>query len=120
MSTPTQTYTPPDPDLSVNVPNMNPTVTHPDRCSSDVDSGLVAARRHIYYTNERGTRFNMTALHRMNMHYLRKRILDEAGEFFVRGGVDDGLSGSLAALMRDYCMFFFPFLSLFPLFFPLL
>jgi len=98
---------------------MNPTVTRP-ASASGVDSGLAAARRHIYYTNERGTRFNMTALHRMNMHYLRKRILDEAGEVFVRGGVDDNLSGSLAALMRDYCMLFLPFLSLFLLFSPLL
>lgn len=69
-------------------------------------SGVAAARRHIFYTNERGTRFNLTALHRMNMHYMRKRILDEASEVFRTGDMHDGLSDSLAKLMRDYCSFF--------------
>ncbi|KAK0611885.1 hypothetical protein B0T14DRAFT_337850 [Immersiella caudata] len=62
-----------------------------------------AGRKHTFYANERGTRFNIVALHRMNMHYLRKRIIDEAATIFKNGVMDDENSKKLTSLMRDYC-----------------
>ncbi|KAK1754469.1 hypothetical protein QBC47DRAFT_383989 [Echria macrotheca] len=62
-----------------------------------------AARRHIFYTNERGERFNMTALHRMNLHYLRKRILDATATILKKGAMDDSDSDALTSLMQSYC-----------------
>jgi hypothetical protein len=64
-----------------------------------VDTG----RRHTFYANERGVRFNLVALHRMNMHYLRKRLIDEAGTIFTNGSMDDDNSRTLTGLMKDYC-----------------
>lgn len=62
-----------------------------------------AARPHIFYTNERGERFNIVALHRMNMHYLRKRIMDETASILTRGAMDDDSSRVLTSLIQDYC-----------------
>lgn len=62
-----------------------------------------AGRRHVFYSNERGERFNITALHRMNMHYLRKRMLDEAVAVLKKGEMDDGNSEALTRLIQGYC-----------------
>lgn len=61
-------------------------------------------RRHTFYANERGVRVNLVALHRMNMHYLRKRLVDEAATIFRKGEMDDDNSRALTGLMRDYCL----------------
>ncbi|KAL8320649.1 hypothetical protein RB597_007083 [Gaeumannomyces tritici] len=60
-------------------------------------------RRHTYYANERGERINLVALHRMNMQYLRMRLLDEAVDMFKRGDMDDDNSKRVTSLMQDYC-----------------
>ena len=65
-----------------------------------VDTG----RRHTFYANSRGVRFNLVALHRMNMHYLRKRLIDESAKIFTKGSMDDDNSKVLTDLMRDYCL----------------
>ncbi|KAJ9158123.1 Ribonuclease H [Coniochaeta hoffmannii] len=62
-----------------------------------------AGRRHIFYANERGERFNITAVHRMNMHYLRKRIMDETMSILDRGEMSNGNSDALTTLIQDYC-----------------
>ncbi|KXX82087.1 Ribonuclease H [Madurella mycetomatis] len=62
-----------------------------------------AGRRHIFYANERGERFNITAVHRMNMHYLRKRIMDETASILNQGSMDDENSKTLTSLIQDYC-----------------
>ncbi|PKS08598.1 hypothetical protein jhhlp_004984 [Lomentospora prolificans] len=62
-----------------------------------------AARRHIYYAHERGERFNITALHRMNLHYMRKRLIDETAVILKKGEMDDENSKTLTSLIRDYC-----------------
>jgi len=64
-----------------------------------------AGRRHIFYANERGERFNITAVHRMNMHYLRKRIMDETMSILDRGEMSNGNSDALTTLIQDYCLF---------------
>ncbi|KAL8382205.1 hypothetical protein RB595_006133 [Gaeumannomyces hyphopodioides] len=60
-------------------------------------------RKHTYYLNERGERINLVALHRMNMQYLRMRLLDEAIDIFKRGEMDDENSKMVTSLMQDYC-----------------
>lgn len=76
--------------------------TTTSRTSKDlVDLG----KRHAFYTNRNGDRFNLVALHRMNMHYLRKRLLDQAAVVFGNGEMTDKDSELLTSLMRDYCMF---------------
>ena len=62
-----------------------------------------AGRRHIFYANKRGERFNITAVHRMNMHYLRKRIMDETMSILEKGEMSDGNSEALTSLIQDYC-----------------
>ncbi len=64
-----------------------------------------AGRRHIFYANERGERFNITAVHRMNMHYLRKRIMDETMSILKKGEMTDGNSEALTSLIQNYCLF---------------
>jgi uncharacterized protein (DUF1786 family) len=61
-------------------------------------------RPHVYYSNVRGERVNLTAIHRMNMHYLRKRILDETISIFQSGEMTDENSKALTCLIQDYCM----------------
>ena len=63
-----------------------------------------AGRRHIFYANERGVRVNLVAVHRMNMHYLRKRLIDETATILKKGEMDDDNSRALTGLMRDYCL----------------
>ena len=60
-------------------------------------------RSHTFYKNVRGERFNLVALHRMNMHYLRKRLLDESATIFAAGEMKDENSKALTSLMQDYC-----------------
>ncbi|KAK0649221.1 hypothetical protein B0T16DRAFT_456651 [Cercophora newfieldiana] len=81
------------PDVEASIPITDPI------SKAVVDTG----RRHTFYTNERGVRFNLVALHRMNMHYLRKRLIDEAAIIFKNGAMDDDNSRALTGLMRDYC-----------------
>jgi hypothetical protein len=64
-----------------------------------------AGRRHIFYANKRGERFNITAVHRMNIHYLRKRIMDETMSILKKGETDDGNSQALTSLIQNYCLF---------------
>ncbi|KAB5583415.1 hypothetical protein GE09DRAFT_1278640 [Coniochaeta sp. 2T2.1] len=61
------------------------------------------ARRHTFYTNPNGDRFNLVALHRMNMHYLRGRLLDSAAGVFAKEAMTDADSKELTSLMSDYC-----------------
>ncbi|KAK3393404.1 hypothetical protein B0H63DRAFT_458145 [Podospora didyma] len=84
--------------MAPNDEEANPVIADPVS-KSTVD----AARRHIFYLNERGERFNMTALHRMNMHYMRKRILDETMTILKKGEMNDGNSEALSLLMQNYC-----------------
>ncbi len=74
----------------------------PPKTSKDlVDLG----RRHSFYTKGDGdNRFNLVALHRMNMHYLRGRLLSQAAVVFGNGVMTDKDSELLTSLMRDYCM----------------
>ncbi|OIW27844.1 hypothetical protein CONLIGDRAFT_452986 [Coniochaeta ligniaria NRRL 30616] len=60
-------------------------------------------RRHSFYSKPDGDRFNLVALHRMNMHYLRSRLLNQAAVVFGNGVMTDADSELLTALMRDYC-----------------
>lgn len=71
-----------------------------------------AGRRHIFYANERGERFNITAVHRMNMHYLRKRIMDETASILNKGAIDDENSKTLTSLIQDYCSYNYALCSL--------
>ncbi len=64
-----------------------------------------AGRRHIFYVNERGERFNLSAVHRMNMHYLRKRIMDETMSILKKGEMNDRNSEALTSLIQNYCLF---------------
>ncbi len=64
-----------------------------------------AGRRHIFYVNERGERCNITAVHRMNMHYLRKRIMDETMSILKKGEMSDGNFEALKSLIQNYCFF---------------
>jgi hypothetical protein len=78
-----------------------PGSTSPMSTKDVVDMG----RRHSFYISRYGTdRFNLVALHRMNMHYLRSRMLNEAAVVFGNGVMTDEDSNRLTALMRDYCM----------------
>ena len=63
------------------------------------------ARRHTFYTNPNGERLNLVALHRMNMHYLRTRLLDSAAVVFLKEDMTDEDSKQLTSLMSDYCTF---------------
>jgi hypothetical protein len=82
-------------------PDVESTVHH----STDPISKIVVdtGRQHTFYSNVRGVRFNIVALHRMNMHYLRKRLIDLAATVFKNGSMDDGDSKELTQLMKDYC-----------------
>jgi hypothetical protein len=73
--------------------------------TDSISKGLVdLGRRHAFYVNERGERFNLVALHRMNMHYLRIRLLNEAATIFSNGIMKDEDSKALTSLMQDYCL----------------
>lgn len=66
--------------------------------------GLVdLGRRHAFYTRGDEDRFNLVALHRMNMHHLRGRLLKQAAVVFGKGVMTDEDSELLTSLMRDYC-----------------
>jgi hypothetical protein len=97
------------PSVSPAPPAGNPSLPKPDIKttihSSDPISKVVVdtGRKHTFYANERGVRFNLVALHRMNMHYLRKRLIDQAATIFKNGVMDDEDSKTLTSLMRDYC-----------------
>lgn len=98
-----------DPDAT-----MPPPTAHPHNLQGRriVELG----RRHTFYVNERGERFNLVALHRMNMQYLRMRLVDEAVDIFQRGDMDDENSRKVTRLMQDYCKRrFAPFYPLFSL-----
>jgi len=89
------------PSTSGDMASAESTVRTTDTISKAVvDNG----RRHTFYANERGVRFNLVALHRMNMHYLRKRLIDEAATIFKAGSMTEGNSKALTALMSDYCL----------------
>jgi hypothetical protein len=77
-------------------------VTSRDPISKSV---VDAGRRHIFYANKRGERFNITAVHRMNMHYLRKRIMDETLSILKKGEMNNGNSQALTSLIQNYCVF---------------
>ena len=64
-----------------------------------------AGRRHIFYVNDKGERLNMTAIHRMNMHYIRKRIIDETSTVLKKGEMNDENSKALSSLIQEYCSF---------------
>jgi hypothetical protein len=70
-----------------------------------VKSIIQLGKRHAFYNTSRGQRFNMVALHRMNLHFLRKRILDEAGTIFKQGDMTDSNSDVLTSLMEKYCAY---------------
>jgi len=92
-------------------PAPNPAMPHKPDVESTIHSTdpiskivVDTGRRHTFYSNVRGVRFNIVALHRMNMHYLRKRLIDLAATVFKNGSMDDGDSKELTQLMRDYCL----------------
>jgi hypothetical protein len=84
-----------------NVVSVNPTDAVDPISKGVVDVGS----KHIFYYwgDPPVERFNFVALQRMNIHYLRKRILDETAAILLKGAMDDKSSDAVTALMRDYC-----------------
>ncbi|KAJ4182273.1 hypothetical protein NW759_017144 [Fusarium solani] len=85
-----------------------PDVEANDGPAIDPISKLVvdAGERHLFYIEPRDNNtemFNLVALHRMNIHYLRKRLLDEAGCILESRKMEEENSKTLTTLMQDYC-----------------
>lgn len=71
----------------------------------DVTDVWSAGHKHVFYTDHGKKYFNLVALHRMNLHCIRKRILDQASSILDGTSKleEPSVSEPLTLLMHQYC-----------------